>query len=394
MTAGIRHRAEHATLKQEEELFELLAKEAKEWAVFELDLKGQVIRWNSGAQHLTGYEAKEIIGRHFSILFPPRDRKGGKPARELIHASTCRKWEAQERTVRKDGSEFWAHVITRALRDETGALRGFARVMHDRTQAEGAQASLALFMELWDNVPTGMVVLRPTEGPGGSVLRILAGNAALLKILRLDGLEVDDLLGKTWPEIADAFPSLLSEHFSKTLLSVSGSEGPRNPGEIRRRAKGALEEVFSVKALPLPQRCVGLLFDDLTVAKTAEKALQQSEARFRALLDAAGVGLALTDRTGRMLCFNRQMELLFGYGRKELEGLGLEGLLAESSHERLAAGRTALLTKPRLRVTGIELRLLGRRKDGSEFPLVINLTYRQQGGEVWICNLVQEAVPN
>src|SRR5205823_2612948 len=79
MTSG----DELTRLRQSEELFRLLVSSVQDYAIFMLDPAGQVISWNAGAQRIKGYEPEEIIGKHFSIFYPPEDVDAHKPDHEL-----------------------------------------------------------------------------------------------------------------------------------------------------------------------------------------------------------------------------------------------------------------------------------------------------------------------
>ena len=59
--------------QQIEERFDLLAADAKEYAIFLLGQDGRLICWNPGAERLFGYQSSEIIGQHFSRFFSPED---------------------------------------------------------------------------------------------------------------------------------------------------------------------------------------------------------------------------------------------------------------------------------------------------------------------------------
>ncbi len=65
------------------ERFDLLATDAKEYALFLVDLGGHLICWNPGAERLFGYPSTEIIGQHFSRFFTPEDILTGEPEHEL-----------------------------------------------------------------------------------------------------------------------------------------------------------------------------------------------------------------------------------------------------------------------------------------------------------------------
>jgi len=102
----------------------------QDYALFLLDVDGQIVTWYAGAERIYGYKGSEVIGRHVSLFYPDEDavrmlrEKLDKAAREG-HIGT-ESWHA-----RKDGSRFWANAITMALKDESGELQGFARVVRD-----------------------------------------------------------------------------------------------------------------------------------------------------------------------------------------------------------------------------------------------------------------------
>jgi PAS domain S-box-containing protein len=117
-----------------DERFRTLVESIKDYAIFMLDPAGNVATWNIGAQRIKGYEAHEIIGRHFSVFYPEADLRAGKTEYELKVARRDGRFEDEGWRVRKDGSQFWANVGITALRDRDGALLGYAKVTRDLTE--------------------------------------------------------------------------------------------------------------------------------------------------------------------------------------------------------------------------------------------------------------------
>ena len=127
-----------------EGLHRLLVESVQDYAIFALDPAGYIISWNIGAERLKGYTVDEILGKHFSIFYPPEDLARGKPPWELEVATREGRLEDEGWRLRKDGTRFWANVIITALRSEDGQLVGFAKVTRDLTERRAAhERSLA-----------------------------------------------------------------------------------------------------------------------------------------------------------------------------------------------------------------------------------------------------------
>ncbi|MCD2316583.1 PAS domain S-box protein [Sphingomonas sp. IC-11] len=135
-------RNQHLLAMENERRFQLLLDAVKDYAIYLLDADGFVVSWNAGAQRFKGYSASEIIGEHFSRFYTPEDRAIGLPLRSLQTAALEGKFEAEGWRVRKDGQRFWANVVIDPVKDETGALIGYAKVTRDISQKKEAERAL------------------------------------------------------------------------------------------------------------------------------------------------------------------------------------------------------------------------------------------------------------
>ncbi len=136
------------TLQESEERYRLLVQGVQEYAIFQLDPTGHVVSWNAGAQRLKGYTAEEIIGKHFSIFYPPEDQLDEKPQHILARATEQGQSEDEGWRIRKDASRFWASVVVTALRDSAGTLLGFAKLTRDTTKTREKEQALTKAKEL------------------------------------------------------------------------------------------------------------------------------------------------------------------------------------------------------------------------------------------------------
>lgn len=122
--------------------YRLLVEAITDYAIFMLDREGHVTSWNPGARRLKGYEADEIIGRHFSTFYTEAEKAQNVRALALAEAERTGRFEREGWRVRKDGTQFWAHVVIDALRSPEGELVGFAKITRDLSERRAAEAKL------------------------------------------------------------------------------------------------------------------------------------------------------------------------------------------------------------------------------------------------------------
>jgi PAS domain S-box-containing protein len=125
---------QHDAADANNEIFKLLVESVVDYAIFVLDPEGRVATWNAGAERIKGYRADEIVGQHFSVFYSREEADAGAPQRELQEAEANGRVEVEGWRYRKDGSRFWALAVLTALRDESGELRGYAKVTRDLTE--------------------------------------------------------------------------------------------------------------------------------------------------------------------------------------------------------------------------------------------------------------------
>jgi len=124
-----------------ERRFRLLVEGIVDYAICMLDPNGIVTNWNAGAKRIKGYEAAEVIGRHFGMFYLPEDREAGMPARSLAAARENGKFEAEGWLLRKDGTKFLASDVIDAIYED-GQLVGFAKITRDITERNKAADAL------------------------------------------------------------------------------------------------------------------------------------------------------------------------------------------------------------------------------------------------------------
>ncbi|HEY9851745.1 MAG TPA: response regulator [Leptolyngbyaceae cyanobacterium] len=126
-------------LRVSEERFRLLLENVEDYAIFFLDIDGRVIRWSTGAERIIGYQTREILGKFASIIFTPEDLELGADRQELAIAIAEGRAEDERWHLRKNGTRFWGSGMVTPLRDDSGQLRGFAKIMRDFTERKRAE---------------------------------------------------------------------------------------------------------------------------------------------------------------------------------------------------------------------------------------------------------------
>src|SRR5687767_506155 len=94
-----------------EEQFRVFIESVRDYALLILDPEGRITTWNKGAEAIKGWSANEVIGKHFSIFYPPESIVEGLPERELAGATDEGRYEDEGWRMRKDGTRFWANVV-------------------------------------------------------------------------------------------------------------------------------------------------------------------------------------------------------------------------------------------------------------------------------------------
>lgn len=302
-----------AALHALEDRFRLLVETAEDYAIYILDPDGRIVSWNIGAERIIGYQAEEILGKDFSGQFTPEDLADGLPRRILQRTAAEGRSEDEGWRVRKDGSRYWADVVTTVLRDEHGTVQGFARIVRDVTERRQAEEALRESRERWvrvvETVADGIVVL-DTDGhfnhTNRNAVRILGlsqqdiltrrYNDPAWKLLTLDGEPID-------------FADQPFEAMMRTKKSIIGMEA------ILLRPDGK-QTILAINMVPLRDErgeFEGAVstFMDITprveFERTLERQRRESETLARELesiLDNISTAVVITDTEGHVLRAN------------------------------------------------------------------------------------------
>ena len=198
--------------------YEQLVLGVSDYAIFLLDREGHVATWNRGAELTKGYRSDEIIGKHFSIFYPPDAIERRWPEQELRMAEESGRFEDEGWRLRKDGGRFWADVVITAVRDASGALRGFSKVTRDLTERRRGEESLRQseerFRLLVDGVKDYAIYMLDPEG------RITSWNSGAE---RIKGWKAEEIIGRHFSAFYP--PEAIAKRWPEQELAMAREHG-------------------------------------------------------------------------------------------------------------------------------------------------------------------------
>jgi PAS domain S-box-containing protein len=129
-------------LRATETHFRLVVDALKDYAVITLDPDGRILTCNGAAQRILGYTAAELAGSSAEVFYSEEDRAERVFTRELERARVADSTTDDRWLWRKGAEAFFADGVTTAVRDESGALIGFSKILRDVTGARMAAEAL------------------------------------------------------------------------------------------------------------------------------------------------------------------------------------------------------------------------------------------------------------
>lgn len=173
-------RAAQEELRRHDQQLRSIVESVRDYAIYMLDRDGHVATWNAGGERIHGYEEEEILGKHFSRFFIHEDIERDQPGFLLSSAAERGRYETEGWRVRKDGTRFWADSIVTAIRDDQGAVTGFAKVTRDFTDRKRAEE--AVMLQLSSALMANMDMRKLLEAFSASIREVIPHDASTLAI--------------------------------------------------------------------------------------------------------------------------------------------------------------------------------------------------------------------
>ncbi|WP_020533027.1 sensor histidine kinase [Flexithrix dorotheae] len=341
------------------ETTELITKNLVESAhdvVIGIDLAGNIIYCNAAVKSIYGYNPNDLIGSPYKRVLP-QEKLGEFAAitENIMFGGTNESIESIRLTV--DDRRIKVSVIYSPIKDDIGKLLGISAVERKLTEFRKAQSRSQALIE---TAPDAMVIVN-------SFGQIILVNVQTEKLF---GYSRQELLGQ---EVEILIPTrYFGNHAQhrKQFFSNPKVRGMGSNMELYGKKKNGAEFPVEISLGPLETEegfLVSAAIRDITERKYAEE-------KFKRLLESAPDAMVIVGEQGKIELVNGQTERLFGYSRKELIGKQVEVLIPERYRQQHPVHRNGYFTKPKLRPMGANLELLGRKKNGEEFPVEISLS--------------------
>lgn len=290
-------------------------------------------------------------------------------------------YETEHRVRSKSGEWIWIQGRGRVVeRDGKGKPKRAIGTYMDISSRKMAEATLyrktAEFETIFKAIPDAVIFSNAAQ-------EIIMVNPAFSKMF---GYRPEEVSGKKSDILyADKKDFEAQENIRFNLKPKEKLE----PYEVTYKKKSGeylISETVSTSVNDAQGKTIGFIniIRDISIRKETQEALKESEEKFRTLLEAAPQAILVTDDEGKIAIINAMVEKVYGYKRDELIGQPIEMLIPPRFHQNHTAYRAEYMKAPDSRRMGGDLEIYSRKKDGSEFPVEVNLSYIQVDGKSYV----------
>jgi PAS domain S-box-containing protein len=315
--------AQRQALHQEQQRFDLFVDAVEDYAILMLDPEGHIVSWNRGAERIKGYTEDEILGKHFSVLYPEELRQAGLPDELLEQAQENGSVEQEGPRLRKDGSTFQATSVITAVYDEDGTHRGFGKVTKDITARKRQEREQEQIIE---RVTDAIV-----EVDADWQFTLVNEQAEALYDMSEEKLLERDF----W----DVFEAAKGTRFEEEYRQVMETRNPTSFVEYFSQLDGW----FDIEAYPKQDGGIAFYFTDVTEQRQREQELEEEQQFVQSIFDALPDPLYAFDTDGYPIRWNDEFEDVTGYTGDEIAGMDVTEFVPEDETEKIATNFQEIL---------------------------------------------------
>jgi len=340
-----------------------------------LDKDGYVKYSNPAATAITGYSADELLNQSLSLFYTDGN-DSTKSGYELSQALKKGKYMSEGWRIKKGEARFWGEILLSPVYDEKNTLAGYSCIIRDISEKK------QLELELRKNEERYRLMV---EGVKDYAIFMLDANGYIQTwndgAKRIKGYNSNEIIGKHFSIFYRAED--LENKKPERELTIAIKEGRYEEDGWRVKKNGSVfwANVVLTALYSEQNKLIGFskLTRDLTERKRKEEELQQSEERYRSLVEqVTDYGIFMLDEKGRIASWNEGARRIKGYNADEIIGKYFAIFYPE---EDILNGKPAYELKVARAEGKFEEEGWRLKKDGSRFwaNVVITAVYNKQG---------------
>jgi len=285
-------------------------------SIMGMDLKGNVLSWNRGAEQTYGYKEEEVLGKSGSIIIPTGSSELQQILRIIEDGGKIDHYETKR--VTKTGKMIDVSFTVSPITDKSGKIIGLSAISRDITQEKAAEKALARSESQLSMITTNMADIICQASIDGVYIYVSPSVKSVL------GYTPQDLIGKSifeWihPDDLERVTSCMNDVSRKSMTKFIQHRYMNADGSyVWLGTKGT--PIFDTRGAVSGFVCNSR---DITNQKNAEDALRESEEKYRTLIESAKDPIALYDENGIFLMANKSGAHSMGKEPAELLGHSL-----------------------------------------------------------------------
>ena len=359
------------SLRKSEERYRTILDAMKE-GYFEVDLKGGFTFVNDAACALMGYEYDELVGMNYRRYYSPETAQQMYQVYSRIFKTGKPEFLMDYEIIRKDGSVRTHQANAILWQDEAGRPKGFRVLARDMTERKHAEEELRKSEERYRTI---------FENTGNASLLFEEDTIILLansNFEKLTGYSKQEVEGKmSWTSFVSPEDLEKMKEYHVKRRTEPGSVPEAYEFRAINRNGETIDVFMNIALIPGTKVSIASIMD-ITDRKRSEKALQESEERFRDLASLLPETVFETDKGGRFTFLNQSSLEHFGYSQDEISrGINFLDVIVPEDHEKVVLNYFKYIKGENIGLN----EYTARKRDGSTFPVMAHSTLVYHNGE-------------